>query len=117
MLHQKTPPSGRKTPWLLHNGDLFKDGKLSSRQCSRVELIEVEVLTWASWATGNNGFEWDMWPEQDSVKISYAINNCWNTMLLGIEQDPGSRPIAQIVARRVCFSLFFDNNKYTINTG
>jgi hypothetical protein len=91
-------------------GSILVHGKL--KNCSPTELEDVQIYIWSSWATGNHGFGWNMWPESNNLNFSNTIIECWASVLR--TNNPGldisCRPIEPLLARRVSRNLKYNSS-------
>lgn len=60
-----------KTRWA--RGRVLEHGKL--KDCTPIELADMEIYTWSAWATGYSGFGWNIWPELDHYHFSATLRS------------------------------------------
>jgi hypothetical protein len=72
-------------------------------ECSQVELDSALGYIWASWAAGESGIEWDIWPEENAYAISDVIRHCWVESQAHYSAESGrhGHKLERLVARKV----------------
>jgi hypothetical protein len=80
--------------------DLVKEGLC---ECSQAELDGALCYLWASWAAGESGIEWDIWPEENAYAISDVIRYCWIEAQVHYSTESGrdGHKLERLVARKV----------------